>query len=92
LPESEASAEAARWFACADENLSAARTLRDAKAQPSRQVCWFAQQAAEKALKAALILHQLEFPRTHDLDALRNLLAPRFRRIEQLPDLAELGE
>jgi HEPN domain-containing protein len=37
-------------------------------------VCWFAQQAAEKALEAALVLEGIKFPLRHDLDALRNLL------------------
>ena len=35
---------------------------------------WFSQQAAEKALKAALVLEGIEFPYTHDLPRLRNLL------------------
>lgn len=39
-----------------------------------RHVCWLAQQAAEKALKAALVLEDIAFPFTHDLDALRNRL------------------
>ena len=39
-----------------------------------RHACWLSQQAAEKALKAALVLERVEFPFTHDLDALRNLL------------------
>ena len=38
-----------------------------------RHVCWLAQQAAEKAIKAVLVFLQIDFPRSHDLDALRNL-------------------
>lgn len=32
------------------------------------------QQAAEKGIKAVLVLHQIDFPRTHDLDELVDLL------------------
>ena len=37
--------------------------------------CYHAQQAAEKALKAALIIDGIEVPRTHDLNRIRMLLA-----------------
>ena len=36
--------------------------------------CFHSQQAAEKALKAALVLEGIEFPYVHDLRHLRNLL------------------
>ncbi|MCY4615587.1 MAG: HEPN domain-containing protein [Chloroflexi bacterium] len=36
--------------------------------------CFHSQQAAEKALKAALVLEGIEFPYVHDLTRLRNLL------------------
>ena len=36
--------------------------------------CFHSQQAAEKALKAALVLESIEFPYVHDLRRLRNLL------------------
>lgn len=39
-----------------------------------RQVCYLAQQTIEKALKAALILEQIVFPFSHDLDRLRIML------------------
>lgn len=39
-----------------------------------RHACWLAQQAAEKAIKAILVLLQIDFPRSHDLDRLRALL------------------
>jgi HEPN domain-containing protein len=35
---------------------------------------YHAQQAAEKALKAVLVFLQVEFPKTYDLDGLRNLI------------------
>ena len=36
-------------------------------------MCWFSRQAAEKALKAVLVLESIEFPYVHDLQCLRNL-------------------
>ena len=38
------------------------------------QLCFHAQQAAEKAIKALLIRHGVEFPYTHDLAALLALV------------------
>lgn len=37
-------------------------------------MCFHAQQAAEKAIKALLIRHRVEFPYVHDLAALLTLL------------------
>ena len=45
------------------------------------------QQAAERALKAALVLEGIDFPFTHDLNALRNLLPDSW---PVRADLAEL--
>jgi HEPN domain-containing protein len=39
-------------------------------------LCFHAQQAAEKAIKAVLIAHGIEPPRTHNITALINLLPP----------------
>lgn len=37
-------------------------------------LCFDAQQAAEKAVKAALVLHALDFPRTHQIGELLEIL------------------
>ena len=42
--------------------------------------------------KAALVLEEVEFPFTHDLDALRNLLPGSWSVRDTHPDLAELTE
>ena len=42
--------------------------------QKTKLACWLCQQAAEKAVKAALVLEKIRFPRTHDLDALLDML------------------
>lgn len=62
-----------QWLAKAEQDLGAAEVLAseaylDASGFP-------AQQAAEKFLKGFLVHHQLEFPKTHDLDLLLDLIA-----------------
>ena len=37
-------------------------------------MCFLAQQAAEKAIKAILVFRQIDFPKSHDLEALINLI------------------
>lgn len=41
---------------------------------PFDTVCFHAQQCVEKYLKTVLVLHQREFPKTHDLGSLVRLL------------------
>ena len=85
-------AEVRRWLRFAREDLTAAEALLRDEGVVPRHVCWLAQQAAEKALKAALVAVDVEFPFRHDLDALRNLLPPGWRIKSEHPDLAELTE
>jgi HEPN domain-containing protein len=39
------------------------------------QICFHAQQAVEKALKAVLLARKVEFPLTHDLEELLSIFA-----------------
>jgi len=66
--------EANRWMAFAHEDLGAARALLERKDLPPRLACFHAQQAAEKALKALLVVANISFPKTHDLIALKKLM------------------
>jgi HEPN domain-containing protein len=43
-------------------------------------------------LKAILVFLQIDFPRTHDLDALRNLVPDSWQFKEVCPDLASLTQ
>ena len=79
--------EAQRWLRFAAEDLEAARRLLAERSSAPRHVCWHSQQTAERALKAALVLEGIDFPFTHDLNALRNLLPDSWPVRE---DLAEL--
>lgn len=82
--------DTARWLRHAEEDLTTAETFLGHPHVPPRQSCWFAQQAAEKALKAVLIFLQIDFRRTHDLNVLRDLL-PESRQLKTThPDLSDL--
>lgn len=83
-------AEVRRWLRYAQEDLTAARRLALDEDVAPRHACWLAQQAAEKALKAALCFAQVDFPRTHNLDTLRNFLPAGWSVKEQHGDLAQL--
>ena len=56
------------WFQIALRNFSAARILQ--KTKHPHEAAYFAQQAAEKALKGYLISKQIPFKKTHDLNEL----------------------
>jgi len=85
----ERSSEVERWLGFAEEDLRTARALLKHENVP-RQVCFHAQQAAEKAIKAVFVFLQTEFPYTHDLDRLRGLLPEGWRLKEDFPDLSGL--
>lgn len=65
-----------QWIARADVDYwTAERLLNDA--EPIRDsVAFHCQQAAEKYLKALLVSLQVEFPKTHALEKLLDLLVP----------------
>ena len=60
----------ASWLAFAASDLAYARLGQgDPEVWPS-QVAFHAQQAVEKAFKAAMVKHSVLFPKTHDLEGL----------------------
>lgn len=86
-------AEAIRWLRYAAEDLELGeRYVADATVAP-RYACWQFQQAAEKALKAALALEGIGFSyNTHDLDALCDLMPDSWFLGEERPGLSELTQ
>lgn len=58
------------WLGHAKSDLNLARLAMNREEILPEQVCFHAQQAAEKALKAALRHRKLDFPLIHDLDEL----------------------
>lgn len=71
------SQQARDWLAFAHDDLAAARCDLAA-----RICCFHAQQAAEKAIKAVLVAHLIDFPWTHSLPTLTKLLPDH---IDHLP-------
>jgi len=65
-----------QWLLRAEEDFNAAKSLVAYEASFLSTVCFHSQQAAEKYLKAFLTYHQVEFPKTHDIDELLDLIAP----------------
>ena len=84
--------EARRWLRFSAGDLDVAQRLLADRQSAPRYICWHSQQAAEKALKAALVLEEIDFPFTHDLNALCNLLPDRWLLRANHSELAELTE
>ncbi len=64
----------ARWLAHARSDLALAKLGLHQDVFPE-QICFHAQQAAEKAFKAVLLHCRVDFPFTHDLSELLDTLA-----------------
>ncbi len=75
-----------RWLEKAESDLLASRHLLQGHADLAPTAAFHAQQAVEKALKALLVWHQVEFSKTHDIGRLLELVA----RVER--DLAKRVE
>jgi HEPN domain-containing protein len=76
-PPEEVKAEIVRqWLAKADQDMQAGEALLSATPPFLFPACFHAQQAAEKYLKALLTWHQIEFPKTHAIAQLLELLKP----------------
>ena len=85
-------AEALRWLGYAVEELELGESLAADGIFASRYACWHFQQAAEKALKAALVLERIAFPYTHDLDELCDLMPDSWFLGEERPNLYDLTQ
>ena len=84
--------ETRRWLRYAAEDIQAAQHSAETADFAPRHACWLAQQAAEKALKAIFVFLQEDFPFTHDLDRLRNLIPEGWNVRREHSDLASLSE
>lgn len=59
------------WIYRAREDISVMERLADSGIEYyTSTICFHAQQAVEKYLKSFLIFHDIDFPRTHDVDFL----------------------
>jgi|SRR4051812_17692270 HEPN domain-containing protein len=75
-PETATSSDSAaqQWLAKAAEDLGVARLVLESATAARWAACFHAQQATEKALKAVLVANGTDFPRTHVLERLADLL------------------
>jgi HEPN domain-containing protein len=73
-PESRALEVAAEWLRRARSNLARAKQPKPPEVF-WEDLCFDAQQAAEKAVKAVLVRHQIDYPRTHRMSELLVLLS-----------------
>ena len=62
------------WMKHAESDLALAQLARDNATVLPQQICFHAQQAAEKALKALLLFHKIDFPLTHDIEELLEII------------------
>ncbi len=81
MPAPDNSAAIAReWMNKAENDLkNAAHTLKLGADCPTDTVCFHAQQCVEKYLKTALVVLQIPFPRSHDIEVLLELLPKHAR-------------
>ena len=81
-----------QWVAKAEGDFNAAaHLLGTGKAEFNDAICFHAQQCAEKYLKVLLQLNGIDFPYTHDLRLLFELLPENARPKIGLPDFIRLN-
>jgi len=76
---------AQRWIEKAKEDIKAAKLLLDFSADLNSIVCFHAQQAVEKALKAFLTKAGIRTGRTHDIGFLLRLCEEQDEEFRNLP-------
>ena len=83
--------EARRWLGEAHEELAVAQVLAADERLPARAACFHAHLAAEKALKALLIVRDVKLKFSHDLALLTGMLAAEDAALFVVHDLAALN-
>jgi HEPN domain-containing protein len=78
------------WLVKASHDLAAARRLSDEEPRYLDIAIYHCQQAAEKAIKGFLVVHDQEFPKTHDIRLLVQLARPINAAFSQYEESAEL--
>jgi len=81
----------AAWLRYAYSDLELARVRRPSKVL-FEELCFHAQQAAEKALKAVLITKGVPPPKTHNIRTLLDLLPQEVNVPEEIEDAASLTD
>jgi HEPN domain-containing protein len=82
-----------RWLTKADEDLAVAKQLLEDGVPYYAAIGFHAQQSAEKFIKAFLVSAQLEFPKTHDLRRLTEIVEQKSEKLaEQLRECHVLSD
>ena len=79
------------WLAKAESDLKTAQILIKDKDPPTDSICFHAQQAVEKLLKAYLTYFDIKVPKTHDIATLLKLCLEVDKDFKEL-DLEKLEE
>jgi len=77
------------WISHAESDLKLAQLAVGDPDIRAGQVCFHAQQAAEKAIKAVLLSREVEFPLTHDLEELVEIAEGSGLRLPE--DITQVG-
>lgn len=70
-----------QWLVKGHKDLQVAQVLLEGEFDDYESVAFHAQQAAEKFIKAFLVRHQIEFPKTHNIALLRQLVVQADRAV-----------
>jgi len=81
-PDPAATGTPQQWLRRAKSNLARAKQPKPTEAL-WEDLCFDAEQAAEKAVKAILVFHAVDFPKTHDIRALLTLLDQARHQVPQ---------
>lgn len=79
------------WLRYAEADLAMAQVSLPPQGM-YEQLCFHAQQAAEKSIKAVLLYEEVSFPRVHSIERLIDLLPPHVARTPELIAAALLSE
>ena len=72
------------WIRKAESDFKTAALLLKSSPDLTEGMAFHSQQAAEKYLKAFLVWHQIEFPKTHDIEALLKLAGKMDDKIPEI--------
>ena len=91
LPKAVEPGEPGDWLRHAWSDLDLARVGRNSRIL-LEDLCFHAQQAAEKALKAVLVFRSVPFPKTHNIRTLMDLLPEDLNLQEEAKEAAILTD
>ena len=91
-PGPEFAKEAGRWLGWAQGDLTTARSNRADDKVPNRNAAYMAQQSAEKAIKAVVLLENKPFPEIHDIETVATLAPADFVNPASRTDLSWLSD